>query len=62
MNLFMLGNEVESQTSKDELTQTKLQLYYITSICFTENLCILISLSVMVKIIVRSFILSQTLQ
>lgn len=46
MNSLMLGNEVEIQAYKEELTQTKLQLYYSTSICFTltENLQILISI------------------
>lgn len=46
MNSLMLGNEVEIQAYKEELTQTKLQLYYSTSICFTltENLHILISI------------------
>lgn len=44
MNSLMLGNEVEIQAYKEELTQTKLQLYYRTSICFTENLHILISI------------------
>jgi len=46
MNSLMLGNEVEIQAYKEELTETKLQLYYSTSICFTliENLHIPISL------------------
>lgn len=35
MHSLMLGNEVEIQAYKEELTQTKLQLYYGTSICFT---------------------------
>lgn len=46
MNSLMLGNEVEIQAYKEELTWTKLQLYCSNSICFilTEDVHILISI------------------
>lgn len=46
MNSLMLGNEVEIQAYKEELTSTKLHLYCSTSIGFilTEDVHILISI------------------